>query len=169
MHSETSFKDKDVILLPNDEQDTSDVISEQNVYDVTTEEDTCNVISEQNVNDVTTDKDISDVTNDKDANDVTSEDDDNDVTNANVIQIQVNVDPNKFNLDDVTGVSKSKEKTRKRDRIGSEIKESQKEVVRKRRKNKSETKSSNFALLDRSDDGKGWKCQKCNDQFYKCR
>ena len=169
MHSETSVKDEDVILLPNDEQDTCDVISEQNVYDVTTEEDTCNVISEQNVNDVTTDKDISDVTNDKDANDVTSEDDDNDVTNANVIQIQVNVDPNKFNLDDVTGVSKSKEKTRKRDRIGSEIEESHKEVVHKRRKNKLETKCSNFGLLDRSDDGKGWKCQKCNDQFYKFR
>ena len=96
MHSKTSVKDKDVILLPNDEQDTSDVISEQNVYDVTTEEDSCNIISEQNVDDVTTDEDISDVTTDEDANDVTSKDDDNDVTNANVIKIQVNVDPNKL-------------------------------------------------------------------------
>ena len=160
VQSDPSGKNEDVILFPNDDQDTCDV---------TIEQDTCNVISEQNVNDVTTDEDISDVTTDEDANDVTSEDDDNDVTNENVIKIQVNIDPNEFNLDDVTGVSKLKEKNRKRDRIGSEIKESQKEVVRKRRKNKSETKSSNFAPLDRSDDGKGWKCQKCNDQFYKFR
>ena len=147
VQSDPSGKNEDVILFPNDDQDTCDV---------TIEQDTCNVISEQNVNDVTNDKDISDVTTDEDANDATSEDDDNDVTNENVIKIQVNVDPNEFNLDDVTGVSKSKEKTRKRDRIGSEIKES-------------ETKSSNFALFDRSDDGKGWKCQKCNGQFYKFR
>ena len=43
------------------------------------------------------------------------------------------------------------------------------EVLKRPRKKKGEGRSYVIGLLDRSADNKGWKCQKCGDEFYRVR
>ena len=65
---------------------------------------------------------------------------------------------------------KTNRKTTKRGRQPKVVKTSDgREVLKRPRKKKGEGRSYVIGLLDRSADNKGWKCQKCGDEFYRVR